>query len=98
MLLRKWQNALSKKNATLKKIEKKCFSANVYDLKNERNVKQAKIIQVGLTNPDKIELDPIKTSWLYTRKSFFLAGGTKFEQNQVWYNIKIKYKSQVNKV
>ena len=48
----------TKKIATLEKItSEEIFSPDIKCLKNEREMKQAKITQVGLSNPDKIELD-----------------------------------------
>ena len=41
-------------------IGEEMFSAGISSLKNEGKMKQAKIIQVGLTNPEKIELDQQK--------------------------------------
>ena len=46
---------------------------------------QAKLIQFGLTNPDKNWIRPIKAVLIYIRRSSFPAGGSKFEQNKIWY-------------
>ena len=62
----------TKKNCYLEKMStcEKYFSADINGLKNQGKMKQAKIIQDGLKNSDKIELDQYKWLALYQKKFF----------------------------
>ena len=70
----------TKKIAILKKIttREEIFLVDINDLKN----KASKINSSWSKNPDKNLIRSIKSGWIYTRKSSFPAGRTKFEQNK----------------